>query len=149
LTPLTTLVNNGKSLQLIYSHLERIADVMTAEPEQDSTSVRLPPRLTGGIQLEKVTFQYTPDAAPVLQDIDVNIRPRQKVAIVGHTGAGKSTLGNLLLGLYMPTRGEILYDGMPLRKLNYQAVRSQFGVVTQNASLFSGSIRENITLNNP
>jgi ABC-type bacteriocin/lantibiotic exporter with double-glycine peptidase domain len=62
----------------------------------------------------------------------------------------KSTLGNLLLGLYLPTGGEIFYnDDIPLSKLNYQAVRSQFGVVTQNASLFSGSIRENITLSNP
>jgi ATP-binding cassette subfamily B protein len=149
LTPLTTLINNGKNLQLIYSHLERIADVMEAQPEQDSSSVQLPPRLAGSVRLEQVSFRYTPDAQPVLQDINVDIRPGQKVAIVGRTGAGKSTLGNLLLGLYLPTGGEIFYDGIPLRKLNYQAVRSQFGVVTQNASLFSGSIRENITLSNP
>ncbi|HEY7416092.1 MAG TPA: ATP-binding cassette domain-containing protein, partial [Ktedonobacteraceae bacterium] len=149
LTPLTTLVNNGKSLQLIYSHLERIADVMEAEPEQDSSSVQIPPRLSGSVRLEHVTFQYAPDIAPVLRDINVYIHPGQKVAIVGRTGAGKSTLGSLLLGLYLPTDGEIFYDGIPLKRLNYQAVRSQFGVVTQNTSLFSGSIRDNITLGNP
>ena len=149
LTPLTTMVNNGKSLQLIHSHLERIADVMAAEPEQDSNLVQLPPRLHGGVRLEQVSFQYAPDTAPVLQEIDVEIRPGQKVAIVGRTGAGKSTLGKLLLGLYLPTSGEIFYDGLPLRSLNYLAVRSQFGAVMQHANLFSGSIRENIALGNP
>lgn len=149
LTPLLTLVNNGKNLPLIRSHLERIADVMEAEPEQKSGTVRFPPRLAGSVRLEHVSFQYAPDTAPVLQDINVDIHPGQKVAIVGHTGAGKSTLGHLLLGLYLPTEGEILYDGISLKKLNYQAVRSQFGVVMQNTNLFSGSIRENIALSNP
>jgi len=79
----------------------------------------------------------------------VNIAPGQKVAIVGRTGSGKSTLGNLLLGMYLPTKGEIVYDSIPLRTLNYQAVRSQFGVVVQGSSVFNGSIRENIALNDP
>jgi ABC-type bacteriocin/lantibiotic exporter with double-glycine peptidase domain len=85
----------------------------------------------------------------VLHDITVAIYPRQKVAIVGRTGTGKTTLGMLLLGLYLPTAGEIFYDQFPLRTLPYQAVRAQFGVVTQNATIFSGSIRENISLSNP
>jgi ATP-binding cassette, subfamily B, bacterial len=84
-----------------------------------------------------------------LRDINVTIEPGQKIAIVGRTGSGKTTLGSLLLGLYTPTKGEILYDGLPLRQLNYQAVRAQFGVVMQEATVFSGSIRENITLNDP
>lgn len=149
LTPLTILVNNGKNLPLIRSHLERIADVMEAKPEQESGELQFPPRLTGGVELTHVSFQYAPDTAPVLQDVNVAIQPGQKVAIVGRTGAGKSTLGHLLLGLYLPTEGEIRYDGISLRNLYYQAVRSQFGVVTQQSTLFSGSIRENIALSNP
>ncbi len=149
LTPLTTLVNNGRDFPLIRSHLERIADIMEAKPEQENSSVQLPPRLSGGIQLAHVSFQYAPDIAPVLRDISVDVHAGQKIAIVGRTGAGKSTLGHLILGLYLPTHGDILYDGIPLRELNYQAVRSQFGVVTQNTNLFSGSIRENIALSNP
>jgi len=149
LTPVASLVNSGQQLQVVHSHLERIADVMEAEPEQDMQTVRQPPRLTGHIRLDRVNFQYDPNSPPVLQDISVNIAPGQKVAIVGRTGSGKSTLGNLLLGMYLSAKGEIVYDSMPLRTLNYQAVRSQFGVVVQGSSIFNGSIRENIALNDP
>jgi ATP-binding cassette subfamily B protein len=149
LSPLGSLVLSSQQLQLVRSHLERVADVVEAEPEQDVQTVKQPPRLVGHIELEHVSFQYDPNSALVLKDINLEIKPGQKVAIVGRTGSGKSTLGNLLLGLFIPTKGEIFYDKLPLRSLNYQAVRSQFGVVMQEASIFSGSIRENIALNNP
>lgn len=149
LTPLTTLVANGQSLQLITSHLERLSDVLEAQPEQESCMARLAPPLRGNIRLEHVDFQYDAQTPLVLKDISSHIRAGQKVAIVGRTASGKSTLGHLLLGLYLPTRGDIYYDDTPLQSLNYQAVRSQCGVVIQNGSLFSGSIRENITLGNP
>jgi ABC-type bacteriocin/lantibiotic exporter with double-glycine peptidase domain len=149
LTPLGSLVASGQQLQLVHSHLERVADVLEAEPEQGAQAVEDPPRLKGHVRLQNVGFQYDPHSSRVLHDINVAIRPGQKVAIVGRTGAGKTTLGMLLLGLYLPTTGDIFYDHLPLRRLHYQAVRAQFGVVTQNATIFSGSIRENITLNNP
>jgi ATP-binding cassette subfamily B protein len=149
LGPITSLVASGQQIQLVHSHMERLADVIEAEPEQDIQAVAQPPILTGRVRLEHVSFQYDLQSPPVLRDITVDIRPGQKVALVGRTGSGKSTLGALLLGLYTPTMGEILYDNIPLRKLNYQAVRAQFGVVMQEANVFSGSIRENITLNDP
>ncbi len=149
LTPLASLVSSGQRLQVVRSHLERIADVLEATPEQEMQSVSQPPRLTGHVRLEHVSFHYNPQAPNVLHDINVTIRSGQKVAIVGRTGSGKSTLGRLLLGLYLPTKGEILYDSIPFHTLNYQGVRSQFGVVMQNASIFSGSIRENIALTDP
>ncbi len=149
LGPITSLVASARQIQLVRSHMERLGDVIEAEPEQDVQSVLQPPQLTGSVRLENVSFQYDPHSSPVLRNINVDIRPGQKVAIVGKTGSGKSTLGALLLGLYTPTAGEIYYDGIPLRQLNYQAVRSQFGVVMQEANVFSGSIRENITLNDP
>ena len=148
LTPVASLVTSGQRLQLVRSHLERVADVMEAEPEQDVATVNEPPRLSGTIRLENVAFQYDPHSPMILHDIHVRIAPGQKVAIVGRTGSGKSTLGNLLLGMYLPTSGEIFFDDIALRTLNYQAVRSQFGVVLQGSAIFSGSIRENITLNN-
>lgn len=149
LMPLATLINSGQSLQLIHSHLERIADVLEAEPEQDRSNVQLPPQLTGNVRLEQVSFQYDTYAPFVLRNINLDIRAGQRVAIVGRTGSGKSTLGSLLLGLYLPTQGEVFYDDTPLRNFNYEAVRAQFGVVIQNASIFSGSICSNITLSNP
>jgi ATP-binding cassette subfamily B protein len=149
LAPLSSLIASGRQIQLVQSHMERLADVIEAEPEQDVQSVSQPPQLTGQVSLQNVSFRYDPQSPAVLHDINVNIMPGQKVAIVGRTGSGKSTLGNLLLGLYTPTSGEIFYNGIALRKLNYQAVRSQFGVVMQEADIFSGSIRENITLNDP
>lgn len=149
LGPVTSLVMTGKQLQLVRSHLDRIADVVEAEPEQDPRSASQPPILTGEIRLGGVSFQYDANSPMVLQDITVSIKPGQKVAIVGRTGSGKSTLGSLLLGLYLPTKGAIFYDGIPLHTMNYHEVRAQFGVVTQEANIFGGSIRENIALTNP
>jgi ABC-type bacteriocin/lantibiotic exporter with double-glycine peptidase domain len=149
LAPLASLVSGGQQLQLVHAHLERMADIITAEPEQDVQKVLLPPKLAGHIYLENVGFQYGPDVPKVLHSINLTIEPGQKVAIVGKTGSGKSTLGKLLLGLYIPTEGSIYYDGIPLASLHYQEVRRQFGVVLQDAAIFSGTALHNITFNDP
>ena len=149
LTPFSSLASSGQKLQLVRAHLERIADVMEAKPEQDPQAVRRPPALRGKIELRGVNFRYDAQGPLVLHDINLCIYPGQKVALVGRTGSGKSTLGKLLLGLYLPTEGEIFYDDLPLRSLNLRELRNQFGVILQESFLFSGSIRENIAFNNP
>lgn len=149
LGPLSSLATSGQKIQVARAHFDRLADVLESKPEQDLRQVVTPPRLRGRIDLRNVSFQYDPHSAPVLSDISLHIRPGQKVALVGKTGSGKSTLGKLLIGLMTPTKGDILFDGIPLQQLNYQEVRRQFGVVLQEAFIFSGSVRENIAFNNP
>jgi len=149
LAPFSSLVGSGQRFQLVRAHFERIADVLTAEPEQDEREISQRPRLRGQIELNNISFRYAPNTPQVLRDISLRVEPGQKVALVGYTGSGKSTLGKLLLGLYLPTDGNILYDGVCLQQFSFRALRSQLGVVMQEATLFSGSIRENIALTNP
>jgi ABC-type bacteriocin/lantibiotic exporter with double-glycine peptidase domain len=148
LSPITSLVANGQQLQMVGAQLDRLADVLDAEPEQEA-SAGLRPRLSGRIEVRDLSFRYDPNAPLVLRDISLSIKPGQKIALVGPTGSGKSTLALLLLGLYAPTAGEIFYDDVALKAVNFRSLREQFGVVLQESFLFSGSIRQNITLNNP
>jgi ATP-binding cassette, subfamily B, bacterial len=147
--PLTSLVNSGQQFQLVSANLDRIRDVTEAEPEQPRRAARPTPRLSGDLRMEGVGFRYSQAGPRVLKGIDLTVRPGQRIAIVGPSGSGKSTLAKLLLGLYLPTEGEIVYDGLSLRDVNWQELRRQFGVVLQESVLFSGSILSNITLSNP
>jgi ABC-type bacteriocin/lantibiotic exporter with double-glycine peptidase domain len=149
LEPLNALVWTGERLRTARVHLDRIADVMSAEPEQDPCKVRPAPRLSGRIELRNVSFRYDARGPNVLNDISFSISPGQKVALVGRTGSGKSTVAKLLLGLCLPCEGEILYDGMPIQTLSFQTLRSQWGVSLQDAFLFSSSLQENISSHNP
>lgn len=149
LMPLSSLANSGQLLQMARSHLERLGDVLEAETEQHLHTVRQPPRLTGHIELKEVSFRYDPHAPDILKEITLAISPGQKIAIVGRTGSGKSTLGKLLLGLCLPTRGTLLYDDLALETLDLSAVRAQIGAVLQEAHIFSGSIRQHIAFQHP
>jgi ABC-type bacteriocin/lantibiotic exporter with double-glycine peptidase domain len=149
LGPLSSLVGSGQQLQIVRAHFERLSDVSSAEPEQDRQKALPPPFLSGRIDLEHVGFGYDLESPKVLHDICLHIEAGSKVALVGRTGSGKSTLGKLLLGLYLPTEGQILYDNFPLANMDYQDVRRQFGVVMQDTMLFSGSVRQNIALHDP
>lgn len=149
LASLTSLMANAERLQLAGAHLERLDDVLEAEPEQGLAPLIPVPRVSGRIELQHVSFRYD-DAAPwVLHDVTLTIEPGQKVALVGATGSGKSTLGRLLLGLFEPTEGVVRYDGVPLGGFNYRALRQRFGVVLQESMLFSDSIERNIAFNDP
>jgi ATP-binding cassette subfamily B protein len=149
LTPLASLVSNGQQLQLVGAHLDRIADVVEAEPEQSPRTTHNARQPISRIDMSLLDFHYDKNAPLVLRDISLSIKSGQKVALVGRTGSGKTTLAMLLLGLYTPTKGRILYNGIPMQRMNYRALRSQFGVVLQESFLFNGSIRQNIAFNNP
>jgi HlyB family type I secretion system ABC transporter len=149
LGPMTTLVSAGQQLEMIGAQLDRIGDVLEAQPEQENTMLKRQLRASGHIELRNISFRYDANAPLALSGITLQIEAGQKVALVGPTGSGKSTLAMLLLGLYQPGSGSILYDGVLLNELDYRHLRSQFGVVLQDPFLFSGSIRHNIAINQP
>jgi ATP-binding cassette subfamily B protein len=149
LTPISNLVSIALQLQLVGSYLERVDDVLRAPREQAASLVHHTPKLRGSIQLENVSFRYGPNTPMVVQDVSLTIEPGQFVAVVGRSGAGKSSLAHLLLGLYLPSSGAIRYDGVSLQDMNLQEFRRQVGVVLQSPSLFRGDIRRNIAFADP
>ena len=149
LTPLSTLITNAFQFQLLGSYLDRIEDVLETPREQDPATVTPAPRLKGNISLDNVSFRYGPFAPWAVQDVSIEIPAGRFVALVGRSGAGKSTLASLLVGLYTPTEGRILFDGLDLTELDLRTVRRQVGVVPQHPYLFGNSIRANITLSDP
>jgi len=149
LGPLSNLVSTALSLQELRSHVERIEDVMSTAPEQQADRVSPVDKLGGAIALERISFRYGTGKPLVLQDVSLEVRPGQKVAIVGRSGAGKSSLARLMVGLYRPESGRILYDGVDLAGLDLHSVRAQVGVVTQGAHVFGTTIRANIALADP
>ncbi|MEU4580467.1 peptidase domain-containing ABC transporter [Nonomuraea sp. NPDC023979] len=147
LTPLGSLMSSLQSFQLAGAHFDRLSDILIAVPEPgEGIEVR---RLRGRIELDGVGFRHDPRGPWTLRGVTVSISPGQKVALVGASGSGKSTLARLLLALHTPTEGQIRYDGVPVSELNLRTLRCRFGVVTQDPSLFNGTIRENIAFNDP
>ncbi|RKH54327.1 peptidase domain-containing ABC transporter [Corallococcus llansteffanensis] len=149
LVPLSNLIGTSGQFQLLGSYLERINDVMDAPSEQDPTRSGVRVTLQGAIELNRVSFRYSGASPLVLQDVSLRVEPGQMVAIVGRSGSGKSTLANLLLGLYLPTSGRVLYDGVELGSLDLRLVRNQMGIVLQDPAFFNYSLRDNILLGAP
>ncbi len=118
---------------------DRIKPVLDETPEVRGGSAQ-PGTLTGALEAKKLSFRYTDDGPLVLDDVSLQVRPGEFVAIVGPSGCGKSTLLRLLIGFDRPTSGSVLYDGQDLAALDQAAVRRQCGVVLQNAQPLTGSI---------
>ena len=106
-------------------------------------------RFTGAIEFRNVSFSYPGQSAPSLHNLNIKIKAGEKIAILGRIGSGKTTLEKLILGLYQPTEGAVLVDGIDLRQIDPAELRRQIGYVQQDIMLFYGSLRENITLGAP
>jgi ATP-binding cassette subfamily B protein len=144
-SPLATVVSNGQRLQLAGAQLQRLADVWDTAPERAPKDA-VHAELRGNVDVDEVSFRYDTYSNAVLDKVSVAIRPGQRVAIVGATGSGKTTLGMLLLGLYRPTAGRIRFDGVPVESFDPRQLRRQIGAVLQEPFVFSGSILDNITV---
>ncbi|HHN75598.1 MAG TPA: peptidase domain-containing ABC transporter [Acidobacteria bacterium] len=146
LMPLSNFVDTATGLQQLGSHVERIDEILDATPEQEKPG--LPVLIAGAITAENLSFSYD-GKIPVLDGIHLRIGAGQCVAIVGPSGAGKTTLARTLIGLHRATRGRVLFDGRDLETLSLDRVRQQVGVVTQRSHIFALTIRENIALRHP
>ena len=149
LEPLATLVATALQVQLLGSYLARLDDVLSTPTETAGRELRHAPQLNGAVRAEQLTFQYTSHGPPAIDRVDLEVSPGQVLAIVGRSGSGKSTLGRLLLGLYQPSSGRVVLDGIDLASLHPRSVRSQIGVVTQDPYIFGLSIRDNLSLGDP
>src|SRR5262245_43489508 len=128
---------------------ERVVEVMNVQSElKDRAEARPAPRLRGQIEFRHVSFEYMP-GQPILSHINLAIAPGEKIAIVGGTGAGKSTLVSLVLRFYDPTQGAVYIDDQDIRNYNLLSLREQVSLVLQDSLLFSGTIRENIAFGCP
>ena len=130
--------------------LDKIFELLDEEPDlRDAPGSRPLPRVRGELAFEGVSFAYAPGAEPALADIDLRVPPGQTVALVGSTGAGKSTFAKLAARFYDPTEGRITIDGHDLRDIQARSLRAQMGIVPQEAFLFSGTIRDNLAFGRP
>ena len=149
--PFLRLAGLWSQLQEMTVAVERLCDVIEAKPEENrELSYRDLDAFQGRVKFENVTFKYSPDAERnILENINFEIAANQTIAVVGRSGSGKSTLAKLILGLYPPTSGKISVDGIDLKTVSLQSLRSQVGVVDQDTFLFSGTIKNNIALARP
>lgn len=148
ITPVNDFVNAGQTFLEMRTNMERIDDVMktrTIEIE-DTPAPDQVEKLKGYIELKNVTFGYSTLAEPLVTDFCLTVEPGQSVAIVGSSGSGKSTLTKLITGLYEPWSGEILFDGVPRKKINRLVFTGSVTSVDQDVMLFSESIADNIKL---
>jgi ATP-binding cassette, subfamily B, multidrug efflux pump len=142
--PLTQVASMANLLQSGAASAERVFEVLDA-PEQsaDDSPVVIATKVSGRIAFEDVSFSYDP-SRPLIEHLDLVAEPGQTIAIVGPTGAGKTTLANLLLRFYDVDAGAITLDGVDIRAIRREDLRANFGMVLQDTWLFGGTIRENI-----
>ena len=141
--PMTSIASFWSQFQQGLGASERIFSLIDATPEVVQTNHLDPGRLNGRIEFDNVTFGYTADTL-VLENFSLTIPAGETLAIVGHTGAGKSTLGKLICRFYEFDRGRLLIDGRDVRTFDLPAYRSQLGIVPQSPFLFSGTVADNI-----
>ncbi|MBD2449501.1 NHLP family bacteriocin export ABC transporter peptidase/permease/ATPase subunit [Nostoc sp. FACHB-152] len=155
LTPVNSLVNFGSTLQELEGDLNRLDDVLRnpTDPELDSQKRHIKPlqyasscQLRGCVEFQNVTFGYSRTDEPLIKDLSFQLQPGQRVALVGGSGSGKSTVAKLLAGLYQPWSGVILFDGIPREEIPRSVMSNSLAMVEQEIFLYAGTVRDNLTL---
>lgn len=156
LEPVNNLVSLAGELQEMEGNLNRLDDVLhnAVDPAVDrETTIPSTPalpsanvRLQGYVELRNITFGYNRSAAPLIENLNLSLKPGQRVALVGGSGSGKSTVAKLVCGLYEPWAGEILFDGKARKDIPRSIINHSLALVEQDISMFAGSVRDNLTL---
>lgn len=147
--PMNTFSQSASVIQSASAQLKRVFEIIDAVPDiQDRPNARTLPKVRGSVEFRDASFEYQP-GHPVLRGINLKTEPGQIVALVGRTGAGKTTMASLLLRFYDPTEGAVLLDGHDLRELKTAWLRQQVSVVLQDPILFSTTVAENIAYGLP
>ncbi len=151
INPVNQLVAVGSMLQETQGDMDRVDDVLNYEVAEEFTREEVPfeetekKKLIGSLELKNVTFGYTPTMPALIEDFSIKLAPGSRVALVGGSGSGKSTVARLISGLYEPWEGEILYDGKKRSELPRQVLNNSMAVIDQDIMMFQGSIKENIS----
>jgi ABC-type bacteriocin/lantibiotic exporter with double-glycine peptidase domain len=149
ITPVNRMVTLGGTLQEVRADMNRLDDVLRAEVRyapDDAPPADAPTRLAGHLELQRVSFGYSRLEPALIQDFSLTLRPGSRVALVGGSGSGKSTVARLVSGLYEPWAGEILFDHAPRAEVPGRTLINSVAVVDQDVFLFEGSVRENLTM---
>jgi NHLM bacteriocin system ABC transporter peptidase/ATP-binding protein len=157
MTPIGQMVTLGTTLQESRGDLNRVEDVLRYEPDpqvpakiaSEEVPADMPAELSGYLQLQDLTFGYSRLEAPLIEGFSLTLEPGSRVALVGASGSGKSTVAKLVSGLYAPWKGEIRFDGQPRADVPHDLLTSSLAMVDQDISLFEGTVKENLTLWDP
>lgn len=156
LAPFNSIVQLGTELQTLQGDMNRLDDVMRYREDpiygtQASASAPADGRLqlSGKVEIKGLTFGYSKLDPPLIEDFDLTLKPGSRVALVGGSGSGKSTVAKLVSGLFEPWEGDILFDGTPMRETPREVFLNSFSFVDQEIVLFQGSVRDNLTMWNP
>ncbi|MCH5201042.1 MAG: NHLP family bacteriocin export ABC transporter peptidase/permease/ATPase subunit [Oscillospiraceae bacterium] len=148
--PATTLISAGQTIQEMRTEMERVEDVMEYPTDVNYDSEGSEPaeygKLSGAVEMKNVTFGYSRLADPLIENFNLTLKPGSRVAFVGSSGCGKSTMSKLISGLYQPWSGEILFDGKPLKSIDRSIFTGSLAVVDQDIILFEDTVRNNIKM---
>jgi NHLM bacteriocin system ABC transporter peptidase/ATP-binding protein len=152
MSPVSGLLGLGSSVQSLQGALTRLDDVLKypvdtdIDEQAEPVDADGPTKLEGEIELRNLTFGYSRLESPLIKNFNLHVQPGQRVALVGSSGSGKSTVAKIVSGLYKPWDGEVLFDGKPRQELPRSLINSSVALVDQDIALFQGSVRDNVTM---